>query len=169
MKQHDGFIDVESREGSGTTFTLYLPALTTRQPDDLDVPAEDLPRGAGEAILIVEDNAALREALRKMLTSLNYRILESANGHEALDILERRAGDVALVLSDLVMPRMGGEVLFYALGERYPEISMIVLTGHPMEEELKEMEAHGLGRHLLKPPDTEELAWAVAELLGTDD
>jgi signal transduction histidine kinase/CheY-like chemotaxis protein len=168
VKQHDGFIDVESREGSGTTLTLYLPALKTRQPDDLDVPAEDLPRGAGEMILLVEDNAALREALRKSLTSLNYRILESTNGHEALDVLKRQAGDVALVLSDLVMPRMGGEALFYALKEKYPEIPMILLTGHPMEEELKEMEAHGLGRHLLKPPDTEELAWAVAELLGRD-
>ena len=123
-------------------------------------------------ILVVEDNAAMRQALVESLKELNYQVLEASNGRQALTMFEQHADEVshdadwiALVLSDVVMPGMGGIALFYALRDKYPKIRIVLLTGHPMEDELKNLHVQGLSGWLLKPPDLEQLAEVVAQAL----
>ena len=182
VKQHNGHIDVQTEVGRGTTFTIYLPTLATVLPRATAVVTSPvLPQGHGETILIVEDNEALREALASTLDMLNYQVLTAADGREALAILGQQtedlavspeAGgeavpgqDIAMVLSDLVMPEMGGKALFQAMRQRGLTMPVVILSGHPMRAELKELQTQGLVGWLLKPVGTEELATAVAAAL----
>jgi two-component system cell cycle sensor histidine kinase/response regulator CckA len=166
VEQHEGHIDVSTEVGAGTTFTLYLPVLLVSPPEAPALAIEALVQGQGETVLVVEDDAALRKALAGTLELLNYRVLEAADGREALDILEGRAGEVSLVLSDLVMPEMGGQALFHALRQRGLALPVVMLSGHPLENELEDLQAQGLAGWLLKPPDLEQLAQLLARALN---
>jgi two-component system cell cycle sensor histidine kinase/response regulator CckA len=165
VAQHEGHIDVRTQRGQGTTFTIYLPALSVRGPETSPPRTAHLPQGEGQTILVVEDNAATRQALMEGLELLSYCVLEAANGQEALVVLEQRKGDVALVLSDVVMPGMGGVALFHTLREKYPAVRMVLLTGHPMEDALKDLRAQGLHIWLFKPPSLKQLAEVIAQAL----
>jgi len=165
IKQHGGAIDVQTQEGKGTTFVLYLPALAG---PTLAMPAPRLgfTQGQGETILVVEDNEIMRTALVEMLEFLNYRVQEAANGHEALAILEEKLGAIDLVLSDLVMPEMGGQYLLQAMRARGLHLPFVVLSGHPLTNEMQPIQAQGLAGWLLKPPDMAELTALFAHILG---
>ena len=165
VKQHGGHIDVSTEVGAGSTFTLYLPALLASPPEVAVLETPTYVQGQGETVLVVEDNAALREALTDTLEVLNYQVLKAADGREALNILEQRAEEVALVLSDLVMPEMGGQALFHAMRQRGLTLPVVMLSGHPMEHELEELQAQGLAGWMLKPPDLEQLSQLLARAL----
>ncbi|MBI3957601.1 MAG: response regulator, partial [Chloroflexi bacterium] len=165
VKQHDGAIAVQSQKGKGTTFTLYLPLLMA-SPLALPAPKADTTQGQDETILVVEDNQDMRIALADILKALNYRVLEAANGREALALLEQQTGEIDLVLSDLVMPEMGGEALIQAMRARGLTLPLVVLSGHPLTNEMQALQAQGLAGWLLKPPDVEELAALLARALG---
>jgi CheY-like chemotaxis protein len=164
--QHEGRIGLETQVGEGTTFSIYLPALLEAHPVELfSLDTFTAPQGEGEIVLIVEDNAALRAALVASIEQWNYRALEAANGREALALMEERGEQIALVVSDVVMPGMGGMALFHALREKGWLMPVILLTGHPMDKELEELRGQGLSAWLLKPPNLDHLARAVADAL----
>jgi two-component system cell cycle sensor histidine kinase/response regulator CckA len=116
---------------------------------------------------VVEDEATTREALVKSLKALKYRTLEATNGERALEIFEQHADAIDLVLSDVVMPEMGGKALLYALQERNPAVRVVLLTGHPLDEqEFENLHTLGLRRCILKPLSLEQLARVVTEALS---
>ncbi|MCP4536325.1 MAG: PAS domain S-box protein [Chloroflexi bacterium] len=162
---HDGHITIDTELGKGTTFTIYLPILPQHplEPSTPEMPS--LIQGQGETILIVEDNAIAREALVESLEQLNYRVIEAANGRKALAILEQQSDEIALVLSDVVMPEMGGIALLHNLRQQGLTMPVVMLTGHPMEDELKGLQAQGLSGWLLKPPRLEQLAQVISQAL----
>lgn len=162
---HEGHIDVSTKVGKGTTFIIYLPPLLTRQPEMSALEAQTAVAGRGETLLVVEDDATLRKVLADTLRALNYQVLEAANGQEALDTLQQSAGEIALVISDLVMPGMGGQALFHAMRHRALTLPVIMLSGHPMEQELQRLQAEGLAGWLLKPPDIAQLSHLLARVL----
>ena len=166
VKQHEGEIDVQSQVGQGTTFTIYLPALPVHPPEQSTLELPALTQGRGETILVVEDDAATRQALVDSLELLNYRTLTAANGREALGSLKRHGDEVALVLSDVVMPRMGGIALLHALKQSGMTVPVVLLTGHPLDKELEELRAQGMSGWLFKPPSLEQLAKVVARALA---
>jgi two-component system cell cycle sensor histidine kinase/response regulator CckA len=166
---HEGHIDVVSRLNYGTTFTIYLPALSMPVLELADQDTPDLIRGNGEIILVVEDNPAARAALVDSLEALNYQALAAQNGEAALTMLEDRRGEVDLVISDVVMPVMGGLPLLQAMRERGLEVKVILLTGHAFEQNLNSMlagERSLLSSWLSKPIQIEELAKMIAQALG---
>jgi two-component system cell cycle sensor histidine kinase/response regulator CckA len=93
-------------------------------------------------------------------------VLEVSNGEETLETLEQRRGEVSLVLSDVVMPRMSGTTLLHALRERGLVVPVVMLTGHPIEREMEQLRAHGMADWLPKPPQLEQLAEVLARALG---
>jgi CheY-like chemotaxis protein len=170
VKQHEGAIDVKTVPDEGTTFIIYLPALTE---DAMQQPAptpQEIHRGSGEVILVVEDDHSAREVLVESLDFLNYRVLTATNGSEALEILcAQDEQNIALVLSDVIMPEMGGIALFYALKERGCLTKLVLLTGHTLDaqqpDELSKLEAAGLAGWLRKPPELSTLARVIHEAL----
>ena len=165
VAQHEGHIEVATQVGKGTTFAIYLPILL-EQPLELPIlETQALVYGHGETILVVEDDVSLREALVAGLELLNYRGLQAKNGRDALEILEQHTGGIALVLSDMVMPEMGGQALFYALRQRGLTLPVVMLSGHPMEKELESLKIQGLAGWMPKPADIEQLSYLVGRAL----
>ncbi|MFC1879187.1 ATP-binding protein, partial [Chloroflexota bacterium] len=168
VKQHEGHIDVISNPGEGTAFIISLPALVAEPPVGDEVRVQTLALGQGETILVVEDDHILRGALVSSLTLLDYRVLEAGHGLEALQILEQQPGEVSLVLSDLVMPEMGGQTLFLEMRKRGLRMPVVILSGHPMGSELNNLHDQGLAAWLLKPPKIKQLSQVLAKVLRDD-
>jgi CheY-like chemotaxis protein len=130
---------------------------------------EELPamiHGDGERVLVVEDELATREVLADGLRSLNYRVQEAVDGREALSILEQDWTEIELVLSDLVMPDMGGKALLHALDKKGWPGQMILLSGHPLGNLQDEgIDSEGVAAVLTKPVHLGQLAQAVRQAL----
>jgi two-component system cell cycle sensor histidine kinase/response regulator CckA len=173
VRQHDGYIDLASRPGQGTAFTLYFPYGAEQQFEAPALNGETLIRGHGETILVVEDDAAIRSALSASLELLNYRVLAARNGVEALALWDTNRAVIGLVLSDVVMPEMGGIALFHALQQRDPAVKVMLLTGHMLEQhledQLKMLKARGLAEWMQKPPALTKLAETIAAILRGGD
>ncbi|HHY56871.1 MAG TPA: PAS domain S-box protein [Chloroflexi bacterium] len=166
ITQHAGFITVATGVGQGTTFTLYLPALPATAPALCPPPLDAAPPGgAQEHLLLVEDNAMLRLALMEMLESLHYSVAAVANGREALTYLRTPDAHVDLVLSDVVMPDMGGVALARALRAEGIPIPIILMSGHPLDEQTADLQSLGVAAWLPKPCPAERLAHTIAGVL----
>jgi PAS domain S-box-containing protein len=169
VKQHEGHIEVETEVGQGTTFRLYWPALAAPSPPVKVEAASQIPHGQGETILLVEDDATTRGALAAALEMLDYQVLVAANGQEALATFEQHADEIALVLSDWVMPSMGGLELVRNLVVLQPEVGVLLLTGHPLSKEVKDAVPSNVVGWILKPPSLDQLAEAISQALRPSD
>jgi two-component system cell cycle sensor histidine kinase/response regulator CckA len=155
VKQSGGHVWMSSTLGQGTTFHIDLPAAVL--PSDA-APPEHAPGVAGggtETILLVEDEAGVRAVLRRILVRQGYTVIEAANGREALDLVASHAGDIDLVVTDVVMPEMSGRVFAEELEARHPGQRVVFMSGYTDDEILR----RGLltpGRMLLEKPFTAE-------------
>jgi len=151
IKQHDGYIDAHSEIGKGTTFHIYLPAQQPvyEQADQPEIHPET--KGSGQILLLVEDDFSTREAMKTLLEDLGYQVFVASNGQEALEIFETRASQIELVVSDLVMPVMGGVALYKKLNIRWPNVKMLFVTGHPEKERDRDLLESGNVNWLQKP------------------
>ena len=164
--QHGGHIAVESIVGQGTTFTIHLPAQSPYpQEPSLMVDTTTTPQGHGELILVVEDQEFVRAAVVDGLEAFGYQIIEARNGKEALEIMQHRGNEVALILSDVLMPVMGGIMFFHTLRDQAWTTPFILLTGHPLDDDFKALRKKGLNAWLSKPPNLEQLAQTIAQAL----
>ena len=165
VKQHGGEIDVSSAEGQGTRFAVYLPVI--RAEEGVAQEEGEVPEGRGETILVVEDDASVSAMVKDMLVQLNYRVICAPNGREALEVYDAHRHEVALVITDVVMPEMGGEELAVRLKARDPGIRVVMMTGYP-EEETGARGVGGVARTLKKPLMLGEIARVVSsELLSS--
>lgn len=172
LMQHGGAIHVESEAGHGTIFTLYLPSLADPRDSEPDFHPEDmshLPMGSKQFVLVVEDNTPAREAIVEALNSLNYTVIEACDGREGLAVLAANTNDVALVLSDAVMPGMGGVQLLDAITEAGLTVPFIMMSGHFDPGERRRLQDHkNLVAWLPKPVPIERLAEVVASAVGNE-
>jgi two-component system cell cycle sensor histidine kinase/response regulator CckA len=155
MKQNHGYITLASAPGAGATFTLYFPALTESEvierraaPRPDDEPA--LPAGA--TVLLVEDEPAVREIARRSLERGGFRVLQASDGAAALEVMDRH-GQPDLLLTDLMMPGMGGAELARRLRERWPGLPILFMSGYSVED-LRRQGATGLERVTIQKPFT---------------
>jgi two-component system cell cycle sensor histidine kinase/response regulator CckA len=163
LKQHNGHVDVQTQDGKGSTFFLYLPILKLEKSPLVEQMSGSYLTGHGETILVVEDEITTRQALVDSLSLLNYRVISTSQGIEALTVIDQQNLKIDLVLSDVVMPEMGGIALLRAIRKKGLSVPVVLMTGHPMQEELEDLLSEGLAAWLLKPPRLKLLADLIAK------
>ena len=167
VAQHDGYITVASEPGAGTTFTIYLPAATAWAQAAAAPVVAVLPQGQGQRVLLVEDDAAVRSSLAALLRGWNYQVVETANGQEALACLAQPGHQVDVIVSDVVMPRLGGVGLVKALRSDGVATPIILMSGHTAGDARAGMRDAGVLAWLDKPLSSPLLAEALARAVGS--
>ena len=150
VKLHQGFIDVESKKGIGTTFTMYFPMISVELSDVHHIEKEVTIMN-NETILIVDDEEMLRDILYESLKDEGYNVLTASDGIEALKIYAEKKDTISLVITDLGMPHMGGEELFAKLQAMNPNVKVIVSSGFLDTSTRSELLRSGIKDVLAKP------------------
>jgi PAS domain S-box-containing protein len=167
VKDHGGYIDVQTEEGKGTTFSLYFP-VTTEQiaPEGMPVPQSEY-MGRGESILIVDDMQEQRELAAKMLIKLNYRVVVAASGEEAVEYLRDHQAD--MVVLDMIMdPGIDGLDTYRNILEINPLQKAVIVSGFSETERVTEAQRLGAGAYVRKPYVQERLGLGVRKELDRD-
>jgi len=160
VKSHEGFVTVYSEPGLGTSFKIHLPAIVGAT-DDITAATPASRCGRQELILIVDDEAALRQALRLALENSNYRVLVAVDGREAIKLFLANRGSVRLVLTDIMMPGMNGVALIRALRALEPRLRVVAVSGLTDQDRRGELAALGVTNTLSKPCSADEILEAI--------
>ena len=164
LKDHDGFIDIDSREGFGTTFRLYFPVTRSEGEIPTTVYIEDY-LGNGESILVVDDSREQRELAARMMKRLRYEVHIAPSGESALEMMAGRTFD--LVILDMIMdPGMDGLATFKRMRRIAPRQKAIIASGYSESERVREMQRIGAGSYVRKPYTLEKIGIAVRKELG---
>jgi two-component system cell cycle sensor histidine kinase/response regulator CckA len=166
VKQSEGYIEVHSEVGVGTTFRIYLPIVEAHIEADSTQPALISSLQGTETILLAEDDDILRILARNMLVRFGYTVLEASNGAEACELARKRTGRIDLLLTDVVMPGMNGRELGERLAQERPDLTIVYMSGYT---------GQGVGQGVLpsgchflaKPFHRENLARKLREALET--
>lgn len=164
VKQHRGFVDVDSTPGQGTAFRVYLP-LGNGPAEVTDKHVAFTMRGGSECILIAEDNEDLRDAAQEILQSLGYRVIAAKDGEEAVRVFEENCEAIDLVFMDVVMPKLNGSEAYLQMISRKPGLPALFTTGYASEVSLVPLAAREKATVLQKPYGSQYLAQKLREKL----
>jgi PAS domain S-box-containing protein len=167
VNQHKGLIDVSSRPGKGSTFSIYLPITREKALEERSQADEPFPPGHG-TILVVEDQDDVREINMEILEAQGYRTVEARDGVEAVELFSQSPRDIDLVLMDLTMPRMGGWDACTAMAEIDPDVRVIFNSGHATDEKIIEQIRHSGRELILKPFNRMALLDAIHRTIGEE-
>jgi len=166
VRSHGGFLRLVSKVGKGSTFELSLPATTPAHETVKSGSGEPWPRAHGESILIVDDEAAIREVARQTLREFGYQVITTGRGIEAIRVFEKHRQEIQLVLTDMMMPEMDGPTLVAALRALDPTVRIIGITGVSDSEGMSALNTLSLSAMLAKPFTIEKLLKAVRKALN---
>ena len=165
VKDHNGYIDVQSTKGKGTTFTLYFPVTRKELPEDRSDLAIESYSGNGESILIVDDVAEQREIASGMLKELGYSVVSVSSGEEAVEYLKTNKVDL-LVLDMIMDPGMDGLDTYKKIIEIHPGQKAIIASGFSETDRVKAVQSLGARAYIRKPLLLEKMGLAVKKELG---
>ncbi|HZM98597.1 MAG TPA: PAS domain S-box protein [Pyrinomonadaceae bacterium] len=165
VKSHGGFINVYSELHKGSQFTLYLPAVDMPGAADAAALQTNLPLGHGELVLVVDDEESIREITRGTLETFGYKVLTASDGTEALALYADKKNEIAVVLTDMVMPFMDGPATIRALQRMDPKVRIIAASGLGAGQRAGEGALEGVSVFLNKPYTAEKLLNTLAQVL----
>jgi two-component system cell cycle sensor histidine kinase/response regulator CckA len=163
IKNHGGYIEVESRENEGTTFSISLPASERTLMEEKQVP-KDIVMGT-EKVLLVDDEDIVIEIAKEMLASLGYDVLIARGGREALEIYEKERDTIDLVILDMIMPKMGGGEVYDQLKQINPGLKVLLSSGYSIDGQAGEILQRGCNGFIQKPFDMRRLSRKIREIL----
>ena len=165
IKGHKGYIDVESKKGHGTTFSIYLPASEKRVQKAVKS-AEQFIEGTG-TVLLVDDEEVILEVGKDLLEAMGYRVLIARDGKEAIEVYRKNSDVIDIVVLDMVMPNMGGGEAYYRLKEINPSIKVLLSSGYSINGKATEILKRGCDGFIQKPFSTRQLSQEIRNILRT--
>jgi CheY-like chemotaxis protein len=168
VKGHGGFVTVYSELGKGSHFRVYLPASPAGAVQLQPTEAIPSASGQGELILIVEDEAPIREVIQEALEAHGYRALIASDGSEAIALFARQPDEIRLVITDLAMPIMDGVATIRALQKIRPEVKILAVSGMAWDKAGAGAESAAVKAFLQKPFAAERLLQTLAEVLRAE-
>jgi two-component system, cell cycle sensor histidine kinase and response regulator CckA len=165
-KQSGGYLMVESEPGCGATFIIYLPRVEHPTESRDAAPQGRAPAGGSETVLLVEDEESVRQLVRETLEAKGYRVLEAENGEAGLAVAARHEKPIDLVITDVVMPELGGRELVQRLVKARPQIKVLYLSGYTEDAVVNDGAIDSANAFLQKPFTLQNLARKVREVLG---
>jgi len=163
VKAHGGYIDVESKKGRGTTFSIYLPA-SEKQIPEKKVTQGKIEKGH-ETLLLVDDEEMILEVSREILETLGYTVIQAQGGKEAIDLYRAHKDNIDMVILDMIMPDMGGGETYDQLKAINPELKALLSSGYSIDGQAKEILERGCDRFIQKPFNMKELSGKIREIL----
>ncbi|KAF0249887.1 MAG: multi-sensor hybrid histidine kinase [bacterium] len=163
VREAKGHIDVSTQSGKGTSFQIYLPAVAKNVPETASMDVK-VSQGT-ETILVVDDEETLRYLAKDLLEAYGYRILLAADGPEALEIYRDKYKEIAILLLDMVMPKMGGQELYRKVLEVNPQVKVVFASGYCPPEEIEPIWQEGVMGFVQKPYQIEDLATELRRVL----
>jgi two-component system, cell cycle sensor histidine kinase and response regulator CckA len=163
IQNHGGAITVSSQEGKGTTFSIFLPAgrkIVERE----ETPVQKMVPGRG-AVLLVDDESIILEVGAEMLTHLGYEVATAKGGREAIEIYREKGKEIDIVILDLIMPEMGGGVVYRRMKEINPDVKVLLSSGYSMSGEAQEIMDLGCNGFIQKPFRLEMLSQIIQQIL----
>jgi CheY-like chemotaxis protein len=165
IKQHNGFINVYSQPGIGTTFKIYLPLIQTVAGEKQEI-KEDAITGGNETILVADDDALFRELAERVFSMFGYTVITATDGHEALAAFKENRDKIDVVILDIIMPKMNGKEAFDEMRNIDPGIKGLFVSGYTGEILQKRGLIEQNLNFLSKPVNPKELLIKVREVLG---
>jgi two-component system cell cycle sensor histidine kinase/response regulator CckA len=167
VKGHGGFISVYSEVGRGTQFKVHLPAVEVDEVASAEPATSDLPAGHGEGVLVVDDEAAIREIGKGTLEAFGYKVRTAVDGAEAVAEYAAHRDEIHVVVLDMMMPVMDGPATARALQRLSPDVKIIATSGLPAGGKIAEATTAGVAAFLAKPYTAEDLLKAIARVLAS--
>jgi PAS domain S-box-containing protein len=163
VKNHGGHVNVYSEPGEGSTFKIYLPV--SGKPEEEETKTIEILHGGKELLLVVDDEEHIRSLAKEILEDFGYRVLLAEDGEEAIDIYGNRHEEIALVILDMIMPKMGGRETFARLKELDPDVKAVLSTGYSRDGKAQEMLDDGMMGYIQKPYQVDALLSKVRGIL----
>ena len=163
IKQHNGYIDVQSEPDQGTTFYIYLPSVKTKT-EEVKPSLPAIQRGT-ETILLAEDNPAVRNLVKEVLTASGYSVIEVANGEDAIHAFAEQKDAATLMILDVVMPKKNGKEVYEEIKKTCPDIKVLFMSGYTGDVVLDKGVHGDAANFISKPLLPDELLLKVREIL----
>ncbi len=165
VKGHTGFIEVESRPGTGTTFYIHLPSSTTHQQQPAAAGPALLPRGQGQTILVVDDEISVRHVTRSILEMHGYKVIEAEDGVRGISIYAQNQAVIHGVITDMMMPFMEGQPFIHSLRSLNPRLPIIAISGHQFLSQTSPEGTERADEFLSKPFGAADLLQSLQRVL----
>ncbi|KAF0249478.1 MAG: PAS/PAC sensor hybrid histidine kinase, partial [bacterium] len=167
IKSHNGFLSLKSKVGEGTEFKVYLPASKENLAEIPDEPfIDDELSGNTKQVLVVEDEASIREITKTSLDAYNYKVLTANDGIEAIALYAQYKDEIDVILLDIAMPIMDGATALPALYRLNPKVKVIVVTGFGTTYTLENLSVYGVRVILKKPYTTKQLLTTLKAIIS---
>ena len=164
VKSHGGFVNVYCEDGHGTEFKIYLPVLEGKLSEETAALTIQPTHGNGELILVIDDEPAIRTITQQTLEVFGYRVLTADGGTAAISLYAKHQADVAIVITDMMMPEMDGLAIVHALRVLNPDVAIVAASGLADNDKVAKAAEVGIKQFLQKPYTTEALLRVLAEM-----